>query len=79
MVSHLGCSAPLPKTADPELDTDSVIVAPIIGVLCLFHVLLCAVLCVLSSFSIILMGKRERESLTFLSSWGLVTVTVSVL
>ena len=24
MVSHLGCSAPLPKTADPELDTDSV-------------------------------------------------------
>ena len=24
MVRHLGWSAPLPKTADPELDTDSV-------------------------------------------------------
>ena len=36
----------------------------------------CAVLCVLSSFAIILMGKRELVALLYLSSWCFVTVIV---
>ena len=35
----------------------------------------CAVLCVLFSFAIILMGKRELVALLCLSSWCLVTVS----
>ena len=36
----------------------------------------CAVLCVLSSFAIILMRKIELDALLSLSSWCLVTVVV---
>ena len=36
----------------------------------------CAVLCVLSSFAIIPMGKRELVALLCLSPWCLVTVSV---
>ena len=42
-------------------------------VLCLFC---CAVLCVLSSFVIILIGKRALVALLRLSSWCLVRVSV---
>ena len=45
------------------------------GVLCLFHVLLCIV-CVLSSFAIISMGKRELVALLCLFSLCLVIVVV---
>ena len=51
------------------------IVSPIVRVMCLFCVLLCsALLCVLSSFSTILNGKRELVALLCFSSWCLVTV-----
>ena len=50
------------------------IVAPIEGVLCLFHVLLYIAKCVLSSLAIILTGKRERVALLCLSSWCLVAL-----
>ena len=36
----------------------------------------CALLCVLSSFAIILMGKRELLALLCLSSWYLVVIVV---
>ena len=36
----------------------------------------CALLCVLSSFAIILMGKRELVDLLCLSSWCLVIVII---
>ena len=37
------------------------IIAPIVG-FCVCSMFCCTLLCVLSSFEIILMGKRERES-----------------
>ena len=43
------------------------------GVMCLFHVF-CALLFVLSSFAVVLMGKRELVALLCLSSWCLVIV-----
>ena len=35
-----------------------------------------ALVCVLSSFAVILMGKRDLVALQYLSSWSLVTVVV---
>ena len=54
------------------------IAAPIVG-FCVCFMFCCALLCVLSSFAIILMGKEERAgcfSLLCLSSWCLVIVIV---
>ena len=39
----------------------------------------CALLCVLSTFAIILMGKRELIALLCLSSWYLVVIVVWLL
>ena len=47
------------------------IVTPIVGV-CNYSMLCCALLCVHTSFAIILMGKRELVALLSLSSWCLV-------
>ena len=49
------------------------IVTPIVGV-CNCSMFCCALLCVHSSISIILMGKRELIALLNLSSWCLVMV-----
>ena len=49
------------------------IVTPIVG-FCNCYVCFCALLCVHSSFAIILMGKRELVALLSLSSWCLVIV-----
>ena len=49
------------------------IVTPIVG-LCNCSMFCCTLLCVRSSFAIILMGKRELVALLNLSSWCLVMV-----
>ena len=49
------------------------IVSPIVG-FCNCSILCCALLCVLSSFAIILMGKRELVALLRLSSGGILIV-----
>ena len=49
------------------------VVAPIVG-FCVCSMLCYALLCVLSSFAIILTGKRELIALLCLSSWCLVIV-----
>ena len=49
------------------------IVTPIVG-LCNCSMFCCALLCVHSSFAIILIGKRELVTLLCSSSWCLVTV-----
>ena len=46
--------------------------------LCVCSMYCCALLCVLSSFATILIGKREPVALLCLSSWCLVSVIVSV-
>ena len=46
------------------------------GILHLFNVLLCRLLCVLSSFAVILMSKRELVALLDLSSLCFVTAIV---
>ena len=51
------------------------IVAPIVG-FCVCPKFCCALLCVLSSFAMILMAKRELDALYCLSSWCLGTVIV---
>ena len=50
-------------------------IAPIVG-LCVCSMVCCALLCVLSSFAIILIGKRELVALLCLSSWCFVIVIV---
>ena len=49
------------------------IVAPIVG-FCNCSMFCCALLCVHSSFEIILLGKRELVALLCLSSWCLMLV-----
>ena len=50
------------------------IVTPIVGFCNYYFMCCCALLCVRSSFAIILMGKRELVSLLYLSSWCLLIV-----
>ena len=49
------------------------IVAPIVG-FCVCSMFCCTLLCVLSSFAIILTGKRELIALLCLSFWCLVVL-----
>ena len=51
------------------------IVAPILG-FCSCSMFCCALLCVHSSFALILMGKRELVALFSLSSWCLMIVVL---
>ena len=71
---HLSPSPQVAWAAVRSKAIDSLfIVAPTIEVRCLFQALLCSAL---SSFAIILMGKRELVALLCLSSWFLVIVIV---
>ena len=59
---HLSLS---PSSLSGSIVVDSLlIVAPIVG-FCVCSVFCCTLLCVLSSFAIILMGKREMVALLF--------------
>ena len=62
--SGLGCC---PFEASGSVVVDLLIVTPIVG-LCGCYVFCCALLCVPSSFAMILIGKRELVALLSLSS-----------
>ena len=71
--SGLGCR---PSQGGGSVVVDSLlIVDPFVG-FCVCSMSYCAFLCVLTSFAIILMTKRELVALLCLSSWFLVIVIV---